>query len=68
MATIRLLVDAFPGAHVTKFKRPPRSMYERTADGCIKNCALACGDDELNCQTCKGECPDAEKIKRERGG
>lgn len=34
----------------------------RTPEGTINNCALANGDYETNCQVCKGNCPDREKL------
>ena len=38
------------------------SDYERTADGFINNCAVACGEPISTCQMCLGVCPDRAKF------
>jgi hypothetical protein len=36
--------------------------YPRTPQGTINNCALANGDAEVNCQVCRGSCPDRGRL------
>jgi hypothetical protein len=38
---------------------------ERGPDGKINNCALENGDEEKNCQMCKGACPDRAPAKKD---
>lgn len=72
-AVLRLIVDAFPGAHVVGYKsahgvpstaKNVASGLPRGVDGNIDNCALANGDSQDNCQMCRGLCPDASRFGR----
>ena len=47
---------------VAGFKRA----LPRLPDGSINNCALANGDDEVNCQMCQNSCPDHAKFAEQK--
>jgi hypothetical protein len=41
----------------------PAPKLQRTPEGHINNCALACTGSEKGCQVCGGRCPDRDQIK-----
>lgn len=51
------------GVHIFAGPEGFKSLYERTPDGHINNCALANGDERKNCQVCKEQCPDRARFR-----
>lgn len=62
-ATLRLIVDAFPGARLVKLTKADDP--ETTPEGYVNNCALRNGADEEECQVCAGTCPDKARLVKE---